>query len=184
LSQPSPPPPGRRRLYWITAGALAAIAVVSGAVAVFTSGRPAGAGATRATVAAPGRDGGLRFAVAGMRCGVRRVGTGDLAEAAAGEFCLVRVTVHNTGTEPQIIDGSAQQAVDTRGTRYRTDSDAEAFLDRLNAGFLDDDINPGRTVTGTLAFDVPRGTRLAWAILRESPATPGTRLPLTSRRGR
>jgi hypothetical protein len=187
LSQPTPPAPERSRTrhrYRIAAGALAVIAAGSGAVALFAPGRPAGAGAGTASpaVTAPGRDGGLQFAVAGMRCGVRRVGTGDLAEAAAGEFCLVRVTVHNVGSDPQIVDGSAQQAVDTRGTRYRTDSDAEAYLDRRNAGFLDDDINPGQTVTGTLAFDVPRRTRLAWAILHQSRTTPGTRLRLPAAR--
>jgi Domain of unknown function (DUF4352) len=123
-------------------------------------------------------DGVFVVTVSRVRCGVEEVGFEELRQPAKGEFCLVDVAAENAGREAQLLDGGLQRAVDARGRSFAADQEAAALLNGENPTLLDE-VPPGATVRGVLAFDVPAGTRLAAFVLHESVQSRGARVSLT-----
>ncbi|MBK8469879.1 MAG: DUF4352 domain-containing protein [Candidatus Phosphoribacter sp.] len=121
-----------------------------------------------------GRDGDLQFTVTGMSCDKTRVGTEPLVKEAEGVFCLVSVTVTNTSTSTADFNPFFQKGFDAAGNSYTVDLAASIFMDDTN-GFLDD-IPAGKSVSGVVPFDVPKGSRLATVEFHESFTSPGLRL--------
>jgi Domain of unknown function (DUF4352) len=60
-------------------------------------------------------------------------------------------------------------ADETRVPRCTANKDYDTFLAQ---------INPGNTVKGKPAFDVPTGTKLSYVVLHEPMFTPGVKIPL------
>jgi hypothetical protein len=130
------------------------------------------------TLERTGADGAFMVTVAGVRCGVKAVGSDELPQRAKGEFCLVYVTAENAGQEARLFDGGIQRAVDTRGRAYPVTDRATVFLNDQEPTLLEE-IAPGATVRGVLPFDVPAGTRLSALILHESAGSRGARVSLS-----
>lgn len=115
----------------------------------------------------PVRDGRFEFVVTSVECGVARIGGAYVYRDAQGQFCLVRLTVTNIGSQPQMFDASYQRAYNAAGQQYDTDGLAGFYLDEDDRAFLED-INPGNSVKATLVFDIPPGAAIAKLELHDS----------------
>lgn len=113
------------------------------------------------------RDGKFEFVVTSVECGVSRIGGAYVYRDAQGQFCLVRLTVTNIGSQPQMFDASYQRAYNAAGQQYDTDGLAGFYLDEDDRAFLED-INPGNSVKATLVFDIPPGAAIAKLELHDS----------------
>ncbi|AGL20866.1 DUF4352 domain-containing protein [Actinoplanes sp. N902-109] len=169
-----------RRGRWLI-GALIAVAVLFGAILVAL----VGVSARYLTVGLPtaGRmnemlsDGELRFTVLGSRCGIDQVGTVELGQKPRGEFCLVRLSVLNIGAAHCLFEATRQHVFDRAGNAIPADGAASVYADAGSVALLRP-LLPGRRVSGTLAFDVPKPAALTAIVLRASRVTPGVRVPL------
>ena len=167
----------------LTAGCVTLVALIGAAANTLAAGLSSTAGpATRADAVA-GRmhrtvaDGRFEFAVTGMRCGIRQVGSKRLGQRARGRFCLVTVTVRNAGPRARTLDAAWQTGYAPDGRAYPSEPGAAMFVGGPGPTVLES-IGPGEQVHGALVFDVPRGTVLSSVVLRESALTPGVRIPL------
>jgi eukaryotic-like serine/threonine-protein kinase len=177
--QPYQPKPRRRRWYrrkrvLIPLGLLVLLALLpddQGTPPVPPD--PSGSGSQ---LGRPVRDGELEFVVREVRCGVHRLGTGPLARDPQGQFCLARVEVSNVKTSARTLTEFAQKAHDSDGREHTADFAARFHFPGQT---LWDQVNPGNTVRGTMAFDVPAGARLVDLELHDSPLSRGVtvRLP-------
>ncbi|UQU65743.1 DUF4352 domain-containing protein [Couchioplanes caeruleus] len=167
----------------LTAGCVTLVAAIGAAADQLSAGL---GGTTRQAAradAVAGRmneevaDGRFEFAVTGMRCGVRQVGTRRLGQKARGRFCLVTVTVKNIGRRARTLDAGAQTGYAADGRAFPSEAGAAMYAAGPGRTVLER-IDPGVRVRGTLVFDVPRGTRLASVVLRGSALTRGVRIPL------
>jgi Domain of unknown function (DUF4352) len=199
-----PPRKRRRRGLWITlgtAGGLIVLIIVAGALGGGNKSSPGtGAGATTnpspansqasqaaATTAVPGigdkvRDGKFQFVV--LRVSHRK-SVGDtqfgLGETAQGVFTVISLKVTNIGSEPQTLDDSAQYVYDASGRKFSADSAADIDLSGANgqgSTWLND-INPGNTVTGKIAFDMPVGDKAVKIDLHDSIFSNGVTVRLS-----
>jgi hypothetical protein len=163
----------------VVAAGVAAVAMTGGDEQPVEN-RPAAeadaAGATALT--AGGTDGAFAFSATSIECGVASVGPAELPQRATGQFCLVDVSVKNTGTDPALLDPGAQRAVDGQGKEHPVADQAGVFLNDQKPSLLDE-IAPGAEVRGVLAFDVPAGERLTALQLHESMDSTGVRVPLS-----
>jgi hypothetical protein len=75
-----------------------------------------------------------------------------------------------------MFGGSSQKLKDAAGRTYDADSGSAIYLTDSNS-FLKD-INPGNRVSGTVVFDVPKGTKLADLELHDSMFSGGVTVPL------
>ncbi|ADP81419.1 serine/threonine-protein kinase [Pseudofrankia inefficax] len=120
-------------------------------------------------------DGSLRFSVDGVECGVTGLGVGLLTGQSDGHFCLVTMTVRNTGAAPRQLDNGDQYAFDSLGERHTADYTARFYLP---GGIIWATVNPGGSVHGTMAFDVPDGARLTRLELHTTTGTSGVSIPV------
>lgn len=104
-------------------------------------------------------DGQLAFTVTRVRTGVTQIGDQYFGEKADGAYTIVSVTVKNVGHDSALFDDSSQYVYSAKGDKYSAASDADIVLDDSNS-FLNE-INPGNTVKGKMAFDMPKGTSAA-----------------------
>ncbi|OHV44343.1 serine/threonine-protein kinase [Pseudofrankia sp. BMG5.36] len=167
---PGGPPPARRRGpgnrgsrvgLWLTvlllvlgAAAIAAIALNPGASSDDGSGS---SGTSKPT--APGtptptervyRDGSLEFIIKDLRCGVTEIGV-IIKKHPDGQYCLVKVSVHNTGNTARGLVANQQFMFDQSGGKHEAYSGSRwYFLESLW-----NSIKPGGEVSGTLVFDIP-----------------------------
>ena len=124
----------------------------------------------------PARDGRFEFTVTGLDCSQNTIGEAPASKTAQGTFCLVSLTVENIGNEAQLLDASSQKALDAAGNEYSADSSAAVYLGDMNT-FLNQ-LNPGSTVNGQIAYDVPVGTQLTTLELHDSPFSGGVTVNL------
>lgn len=121
--------------------------------------------------ATSGQDGAFEFTANHMSCDHTSLGVERLVEEAKGRFCVVELTVRNTGESPRAVPLSAQKAFDA-------DGDAYDALDTFTVRTLSPDewhrpINPGEQVTGVLVYDVPPDTELVRLQLHDSDFSGG-----------
>lgn len=108
------------------------------------------------------RDGKFQFVVTKVShaksVGDTSLGLGDTAQ---GEYLIVSLKVTNIGNESQTLDDSAQFVYDARGRKYSASSAADIDLSGPNGSGNTwfEDINPGNTVRGKIAFDMPKGDK-------------------------
>ncbi|GAA2596285.1 DUF4352 domain-containing protein [Winogradskya consettensis] len=198
LSAPVPAPAKKRRWPWILGGLVAVMLIgCIGAVASGGDDTSGSTGTTEATTAAkkpaatpkkteqakddtpglnqPAADGDFQFTVTGMKCGVSKVGSNLLGQAAQGQFCLISVQVKNIGKEAQTFADSAQKAYDAKKVEYSVDSSAALYANG-DQQILFTEVNPGNTVKGKLVFDVPKGTNLTSLELHDSLFSGGVKV--------
>lgn len=104
-------------------------------------------------------DGKLAFTITKLKTGVKQIGDQYLGEKADGSYTIVSLKVKNIGHESAMFDDSSQYVYSAKEDRYSADSEADIYLDDSNA-FLNR-INPGNTVKGKMAFDMPKGVSAA-----------------------
>jgi hypothetical protein len=183
----TPPVKPRHRGRKILFGILAALAlIVIGSVAAGSGGsHPAAAPSTGAksnpaaqstgsAVAHIGdkvRDGKFEFTVVKV---THAKSVGDtqygLGETAQGRFTIMTLKVTNIGNQSQTLDDSSQYVYDAAGHKYSASSAADIDLSGANGQSSTwlNDINPGNTVVGKIAFDMPAGAKAVKMELHDS----------------
>lgn len=136
--------------------------------------------------AAPGigakvRDGKFEFVVSKVS---HRKTVGDtqfgVGEKAQGTFTVISLKVTNIGSESQTLDDSAQYVYDASGRKFSADSAADIDLSGANgqgSTWLND-INPGNTVHGKMAFDMPASDKAVKIELHDSLFSGGVTVKL------
>jgi len=143
---------------------------------------PQNAGSTTAGIGDKVRDGKFQFVITGIShaksVGDTSMGLGDTAQ---GRYTILHVTVTNIGSEAQTLDDSSQYVYDAAGRKFSASSSADIDLagaNGQNSTWLDD-INPGNTVHGRIAFDLPAGDKAVKAELHDSMFSGGVTVSLT-----
>jgi hypothetical protein len=207
LSHQQPPPPRKKRHRGlkITLGVLGGIfaLIVIGSIASALGGNKSGTGTSAGSsintgtgntpaaqsarsAAAPGigdkvRDGKFQFVITKVThaksVGDTSLGLGDTAQ---GEYTILHITVTNIGNQAQTLDDSSQYVYDSHGRKYDASSSADIDMSGANgqnSTWLDD-INPGNTVHGRIAFDLPAGDKAVQAELHDSMFSGGVTVKL------
>ena len=110
------------------------------------------------------RDGKFEFVVKSVKCGIPSVSTSWSREKAMGEFCKVSLTVTNIGNESQMFFDSNQTLIDSKDREF----DSKSILGAQDADMWLSNINPGLTLSGSIYFDVPVGTKVKAIELHDS----------------
>ena len=195
---PPPPAPRKRRgcLYALLAAAGAVVLIVIVIVIVATvsvshnstttgtatpSAASASAGAASAAphlagIGTPVRDGKFQFTITKITS-ARNIG-GQFGQTAQGEYTIVHVTVTNIGSVAQSLDDSAQYLYDAKGRKFSADSAADIFANGSSNSVFFNSINPGNTVHGKIAFDLPPGDKAVKAELHDSLFSGGVTVSL------
>ena len=122
-----------------------------------------------------GRDGDLLLAASTTTCGIPQVGSDAVPRTAAGQYCVVDVTVTNAGRYPAVFQLDAQSMRDVDGVDRHADVLASVYAavggDQVSTWVRV--IDPGATVTGPVVFDLPVGAVPASVTLRAGPLSPG-----------
>jgi hypothetical protein len=143
-----------------------------------TSAAPsAGTTTQTAGIGTPVRDGKFEFTVTAVTY-AHKVGDQFLGKTAQGRYALLHVTVKNIGTEAQTLSDSSQYVYDASGRKYSADTEADLYTNSNSTSMFLNDINPGNTVSGVIAFDMPRGTPPVSAVLHDSPFSGGVTVSL------
>ena len=169
-------PPVRRHtgrtVMLVLAGVLAACCAGGATLALLGSGLLQGGRAAPPGLNTPVRDGKFEFVVSRVRCGQPRVGPAPFSRTAQGQYCLVDVTVRNIGQEGQTFADAYQRAYGPDGTKFGADT-AAGLLANSSGAALFTLVNPGNEVTGTIVFDIPKGTVLSKVELHDGPLSGG-----------
>jgi len=120
----------------------------------------------------PGREGSLTFTATGFECGAGGAGGAVRGRVPQGRFCSLRLTVSNTGTQPETFLLAEQVLLDPEARRYRPDDDP-TLASRV--------VNPGNELTATLVFDVPPSVSPDEAELHRAERSRGVRVLLRPR---
>ncbi|MBI1759527.1 MAG: DUF4352 domain-containing protein [Actinobacteria bacterium] len=142
------------------------------------SGQAAKPAPKAAGIGIPIRDGKFEFTVVAVKQGVAQLGNQYVSTTAQGQFVLVTVKVENVGTVSQMFDGSNLYLYDTQGRKFEASLAAAIYLGDQAKSFLND-INPGNAVTGVVAFDIPKGAKLARLELHDSVLSGGVDISLS-----
>jgi hypothetical protein len=187
VGYPQPPEPKRRtgrKILIGCGGAVAAVVLLVIIIAVVAavgthSTSSGGSGGSQASggqapaaaqIGAPVRDGKFQFTVTSVTH-AKHAG-GLLGATAQGRFTILHVTVKNIGGQSQTLDASNQYVYDASGKQFSANSQASS------QSFFLTDINPGNEVTGTIAFDLPKGDKAVKAELHDSPFSGGVTVNL------
>lgn len=126
------------------------------------------------------RNGTLEYRVTEQRCGVPEVGedAGEAGQPTRGHFCVVKLDVRNLGRIAMVFTASDQIAYTTAGGRYLGSAKATRSANGADRTFLTP-IKPGASVSGVIAFDLPKGSRLDSVRLRSAAAAGSVAVSLT-----
>lgn len=124
-------------------------------------------------------DGKFAFTVKSVTCGKTSVGTNQfLTKEAQGQFCLLDITVKNTGDEAQSLFSSNQKLLNASGQKYSADDTATMYASSDGSGSWYSNINPGNSVEGTIVFDLPKDQTPVTAELHDSAFSGGVKVNL------
>jgi hypothetical protein len=198
-----PPPPRKKRHLGlkITLGVVGGIILLIIVAAVLGGGGNSGTGTNTATgtgtgnsqaaqgsgsTAVPGigskvRDGKFEFVITKVThaksVGDTSLGLGDTAQ---GRYVILHIRVTNIGNEAQTLDDSSQYVYDASGRKFSASTSADIDLSGPNgqgSTWLND-INPGNTVHGRIAFDLPASDKAVKAELHDSMFSDGVTVKL------
>jgi len=139
-----------------------------------TASTPAGTGTPG--IGAKVRDGKFEFTVTGITHAKSVGDPSGLGQTAQGKYTILHVTVTNISNVSQVLDDSSQNVYDSRGRQYTADSTADIYISGNDVFFTT--INPGNTVHGEIAFDLPRGDSAVRAVLHDSAFSGGVTVTL------
>jgi hypothetical protein len=163
---------------------IGAVAGGKGTPAASSGGAPANAAPAAqqaAKIGTPVRDGKFQFTITSVSHAKSVGDTADgLGDTAQGKYTILHVTVTNIGSQAQTLDDSSQYIYDASGRKYDASTNADIDLNSANGsdGVFFNDINPGNTVRGELAFDMPAGVKVVKAELHDSAFSGGVTVNL------
>lgn len=132
--------------------------------------------ASEARMGEAATDGQFTFTVTGFECGETTIGEDPFHEEAQGQFCLLDVTVENTGTEARGLSADNQYLYDDEERQFSSDITYAFAIDTP----IYEEINPGNSIQGTIVFDVPQDANIVFAELHDSPFSGGVLVSLNS----
>ena len=159
----------------IALGIVGCIAVAGMAIGLGPLANHRAADASGSGVAAQGADvadGQFTFSAQSIECGYTKFA----GHEAAGQFCVLPVTVTNSGDVGQPFNDSAQFLLDADGRRY---SPSDRTMWDANPDASTDNINPGLSVDWTLVWDVPATMRPVAVEFHDSVLSGGVRQSLS-----
>jgi hypothetical protein len=109
---------------------------------------PAGAGVGEAVAV-----GDFEYNVSGIECGVESIGPDGFGEEPQGQFCIVSLSVTNVGDSAETFFTDNVVLLNDAGQEYSADDVASLYIEG-NDTFLTE-VNPGNTLEGSVAFDIP-----------------------------
>jgi len=198
-----PPQQPRKKRHWVRntllgfTGLIVLIVIISVAVNGGSKGTPTASGGGASANAAPAapqaahsgsaapqaakigtavRDGKFQFTITSISHAKSVGDTADgLGDTAQGEYTILHVTVTNISGQPQTLDDSSQYVYDASGRKYDVSTSADVDLNSASGSdsVFFNDINPGNTVHGELAFDMPKGVKAVKAELHDSAFSDG-----------
>lgn len=127
-------------------------------------------------------DGKLGFTITSLQCGVNEISqpdNTDYTDSTGAPYCLMNLSVKGVSTVSQDFDSSSQYVLDSNGKQYSVDSDATITANNTSNNCMTyPTVNPGVTITCTLAFDIPSGVTPSVAVLHDSSASDGVKVSL------
>lgn len=131
---------------------------------------PAAAG-----IGTPVRDGKFQFTI--TKVTYTNHAGGQFGSTAQGHYAVLHITVKNIGTESQTLDDSGQY-VFANGRKFSASTEADIWLNHGSDNVFLQDINPGNSVHGLIAFDMPKTLKPAKAELHDSIFSNGVTVSL------
>jgi hypothetical protein len=196
-AQPQPPKKKRRglRIAAIGCGGLVALVVIIIIIAAVAAGThnntatgtatepvPSGSASVSATHAAglgnPVSDGKFQFTITSVTQSKTAGDPSVGGQTAQGEYTILHVTGTNTGSVAQTLDDSAQYVYDAKGRKFSADSTADLYMSSSSNSVFFNSINPGNTVHGLIAFDLPASDHAVKAELHDSAFSGGVTVTL------
>lgn len=130
----------------------------------------------------PVSDGKFQFTITAFKCGISQITQVDdqyEVATAQGQFCTMNLTIKNTGNQAQSFDDSSQYIYDAAGKQYNDSTNGTIAANPSNSQFdVLPNVNPGISVSGVLAFDIPKGVVPTYAILHDSMFSGGAKVSL------
>jgi len=127
-------------------------------------------------------DEGFNFIVNSFKCGEKEISTGDVVVSRAtaqGQFCRLNITVTNSGDTTNRIRAYGQYLFNAKEQRFEYDAHATSVAAGNYIGAeINDDINPGNSVTADIVFDIPLNNTPSLAELHGSTESKGVRVNL------
>jgi len=123
------------------------------------------------------RDGKFEFVVTKVEDGGTQVGDSSFGEKAQGQFTFVRLAITNIGDKPQTMFTDNQTVVDTQGRKFTPNSMAGIHLPDNDVWISE--INPGNSISGTLVYDMPKGSKASSIELHDSMFSGGVTVSLS-----
>ena len=128
------------------------------------------------------RDEGFNFVVNSFKCGEKEISTGDVVVSRAtaqGQFCRLNITVTNSGDTTNRIRAYDQYLFNAKEQRFEYDAHATSVAAGNYIGAeINEDINPGNSVTADIVFDIPLSDTPSLAELHGSTESKGVRVSL------
>ena len=186
----------KKKRHWVRntflglAGFIVLIVIISVATNGGSNGTPAaGSGAAPANavpaapqvakIGTPVRDGKFQFTITSVSHAKSVGDTADgFGDTAQGKYTILHVTVTNISSQPQTLFDSNQYVFDASGRKYDVSTSADMDINGASDSVLFNDINPGNTVRGELAFDMPAGLKAVKAELHDSAFSGGVTVNL------
>lgn len=131
-----------------------------------------------AKIGTPVTDGKFEFTVKSIECGKSSVGANQyMTKEAQGQFCLLNISVKNTGDAAQSLFSSNQKLLNAQNQQYAADDTATMYASP-NSNAWYSNINPGNSVEGSIVFDIPKDQTPVTAELHDSAFSGGVKVNL------
>ena len=101
--------------------------------------------------------------------------SGVFRQTANGQFCLLELSVTNTGDQGRRFLAGAQGLLNYEGGRLAPSNEATVLAD---ADSVNEEINPGLSITATVVFDISDPGDIEFAHLKDAPLSQGVRVRL------
>lgn len=137
---------------------------------------------TTLKIGQPAADGKLQFTITGFQCSVNQIEQPDDTDYVVTQgapYCVMKLSVEDTSTVSQSFDDDSQYLYDASSKQYSVDDDATIAANDSDSNFMEDPtVNPGVTLTGTIAFDIPAGVTPTYAMFHDSELSNGVKVSL------
>lgn len=118
-------------------------------------------------------DGQFTFVVESFECGKSEVENSIFKQTANGEFCLLDLTVTNTGDQGRHFLAGVQGLFSYAGGRLTPSNEATGLV---NADAINEEINPGLAISATVVFDIADPDDIEFAHLKDAPLSQGVKV--------
>ncbi|HUD06023.1 MAG TPA: DUF4352 domain-containing protein [Candidatus Saccharimonadales bacterium] len=127
-------------------------------------------------------DGKFGFTITSFQCNVSQIEQPDDTDyvvTAGAPYCEMNLSVKDVSTVAQTFDSDSQYVYGPSGNQYSVDDTATIAANNTSSNCMEDPtVNPGVTITCTLAFDVPGSVTPSYAMLHDSSLSNGVKVNL------